>query len=373
MGRETALVSSVPKTKGTIAAGDAIHEIPKVFGSHVGDGFQLNSFLAHKLGHCLLHKRCKPIFIYNTGVAGSNLYLRGSAHGRSDAFCGFLHHAAHLFPHFRAKRANDSLELGFAGNDVSGGTRMKAAHCDYGGIRCENPAGYKGLKRSHDLTGDGNRINAAAGICAVTALAADENGERVGSRVGFAVFQTIMAGDSTGAAVPAENGVHIWALQAAGPDHALRTAIAFFVGLEEELYVAAKRIAVRRKNFGSAHQRRGMQIMPAGVHNARVFRGEGEAGFLLNRKCVDVGAKADGLARLTAVKDAENARFGAGANFNAQLLQILFDERGGTLLAATEFRMGMNVAAEGNKLFLQGFCFAQQSFRIECHEQIPTF
>ena len=162
-------------------------------------------------------------------------------------------------------------------------------------------------------------------------------------------------------------------MQAAGPDHALRTAIAFFVGLEEELYVAAKRIAVRRKNFGSAHQRRGMQIMPAGVHNARVFRGEGEAGFLLNRKCVDVGAKADGLARLTAVKDAENARFGAGANFNAQLLQILFDERGGTHLAAAEFRMGMNVAAEGNKLFLQGFCFAQQSFRIECHEQIPTF
>lgn len=33
----------------------------------------------------------------------------------------------------------------------------------------------------------------------------------------------------------------------------------------------------------------------------------------------------------------------------------------------------MDVAAEGNKLFLQGFCFAQQSFRIECHEQIPTF
>ena len=52
-----------------------------------------------------------------------------------------------------------------------------------------------------------------------------------------------------------------------------------------------------------------MDVVPAGVHNARIVRGEVQAAFLGDRQAVDIGAQTDARTVVLALNQADNTGF----------------------------------------------------------------
>jgi hypothetical protein len=157
---------------------------------------------------------------------------------------------------------------------------------------------------------------------------------------------------------PVVQGVHLGggeALEQSFPDHDLAAAAAFLGGLEHEVRGAGE-VAGLREIARRPEQHRGVAIVAAGVHAARVSRAVLEGVAFLDRKAIHVGAKRDAFrAVLPARNDADHPGLGEpGMRFDAQLAQIVGDDPGCSLLLEGQFRMRVNVAPDAGQLGLPG-------------------
>jgi hypothetical protein len=91
--------------------------------------------------------------------------------------------------------------------------------------------------------------------------------------------------------VQAEGGIHVGVLQDALFNHLDRPAWRrFLAGLEDELDVAAQRVAALRQHARRVEQDGGVPIVAAGVHHAGNLGTVGHIVLLLDRQGVDIGA-----------------------------------------------------------------------------------
>ena len=112
-------------------------------------------------------------------------------------------------------------------------------------------------------------------------------------------------------------------------DHRQTAGAALLRRLEDH-HGGAGEIARLGEIFGGAEQHRGVAVMAAGVHLARHGRFVRQAGFLLERQRIHVGAKPDDLvARLAAADDADDAGPADPGNhfIAAEALELVGDRR----------------------------------------------
>ena len=69
-------------------------------------------------------------------------------------------------------------------------------------------------------------------------LAVHADYEWVGGSIGFSIFKAILPCELACGAMPSKHCVYFGVLQATRFDHALCTAAAFLIGLEEQLHIA---------------------------------------------------------------------------------------------------------------------------------------
>ena len=100
-----------------------------------------------------------------------------------------------------------------------------------------------------------------------------------------------------------------------------------------------------------------MAVVTAGVHDAVIFRGIGQAGILLDGQSVHIGAQADGFALFSAPKHTQNAGVGDGSGLNAHGFQLFDDQSLSTVFLPTQLGMGVDIPAKGNHVFRQVFGF----------------
>ena len=191
----------------------------------------------------------------------------------------------------------------------------------------------------------------------MTALALDGDGKGVGGRIALVIFQTVNTGDFAGGIVTAKDGIHPGIFQTAGIHHALCAAVALFIGLEEELYIAAQFFLVGGHQLCRTQQRGGMAVVTAGVHDAVIFRSIGQAGILFDGQSVHIGTQADGLALFAAPKHTQHAGVGDGSSFNTHGFQFPDDQRLSAVFLPAQLGMGVDITAKGDHVFRQGFCF----------------
>jgi len=129
-------------------------------------------------------------------------------------------------------------------------------------------------------------------------------------------------------------------------EHGVGAAAALLRRLEDHDRGAGE-IRVLGEIARRAEQHRGVAVMAAGMHLARIGRGIGQPGQLLQRQAVHVGAQADGpLARPLAADHPDHAGpADALGDLDAPVAHVLRDECGRAMLFQPEFRMGVDVAA----------------------------
>ena len=102
-------------------------------------------------------------------------------------------------------------------------------------------------------------------------------------------------------------------------------------------------------------QHRGVTVMAAGVHHAVVARAMGEFVLFVDRKCIHVGAQADGAGAGAGLEPADHAGRGEAAmHLDAVGLEFTrHDVRGAGLLEA-ELGVGVDVAADFGQIVMIG-------------------
>ena len=106
------------------------------------------------------------------------------------------------------------------------------------------------------------------------------------------------------------------------------------------------KLRVSARYFGSAEQHRGVAVMAAGMHLAGHRRFIRQAGFLLDRQGIHVGAQAEHLvAGLPAADDADHAGAADAGNHlvAAEAFELVGDRGRGAVHVVTQLRMGMKV------------------------------
>ena len=133
--------------------------------------------------------------------------------------------------------------------------------------------------------------------------------------------------------------------------------------LEHQAHIAGKLVLHLVEDLGGAQQHGHVVVMAAGMHLALVVGGEGQAGLLLDRQGVNIGAQRHGLAGLAAVNGGGQAVAGLQlVNVgDAQCLQILLQMGAGVLLLAGELRAGVIIPAAINDVIVVLF---RKSFDI---------
>ena len=153
----------------------------------------------------------------------------------------------------------------------------------------------------------------------------------------------------------AEDYVHREQIEQPVVDHLARAAAAFLGGLKDEVDGTVE-IAMGGQVSGGGQQHGGVTVVAAGVHSAAVHARVREGVVLGHRQCVDVGAQANGTARVAVLDDADHSGLPqAPVHGNAPGGQCAGDQVRGPLLLKPEFGMGMDVAPQR----LKGSCLGQ--------------
>lgn len=147
-----------------------------------------------------------------------------------------------------------------------------------------------------ELPGHRHRVAALLGVRAVAAASVEDEREFVGGGVHLAEFEGRPAGGDGVVDVKAEHMADVGHVEAASRDHALRPSRALLGGLEEYLYHTRQLRLHLFEQDRRAERGGGMDVMPAGVHHAPLFGGEGQPRLIRERQRVGVGAQRDRLA-----------------------------------------------------------------------------
>ena len=152
------------------------------------------------------------------------------------------------------------------------------------------------------------------------------------------------------------DGIAGKALEQAFLHHGLGTAVeAALLGRLEDQVQAAAEVAVARQILGRAQQHGHMAVMAAGMHAARDAAGMLGARGLLNRQCIHVGANAQAAAAIAVAQRADQACAAyAARDLVTPFGELARDEVGGAVLGKRQFRVLVQMAANGDQLLLVG-------------------
>ena len=93
--------------------------------------------------------------------------------------------------------------------------------------------------------------------------------------------------------------------------------------------------------------------MTTSVHPAGILAGIGQAGGLQDRQRVHVGPQANRTLPIPVSQHPDDTGLAdAAMHLDSPLLQLLRDKLGGAVLLQPQFRMGMDIAANGGQLIL---------------------
>ena len=200
-----------------------------------------------------------------------------------------LHRFAHGGPHLRRERPHGAAQLDGLRDDVVGRPGVDLRHGDDGALDRVDDARHDVLKPADDLRGGCDRVDRLVRRRSVTALAADLDLEHVGGGGVRPAQDTDLAERVEREEMRAHD--HVDALHDAGLDELARAARPELLGvLEDEADLAVQLVAALVQSVQRRKQHRRVAVVAARVHDAGVLGGELEAGLLLDRKRVDVGA-----------------------------------------------------------------------------------
>jgi hypothetical protein len=155
--------------------------------------------------------------------------------------------------------------------------------------------------------------------------------------------------------MPAEDAVHREALEQAILDHPVGAATAFLGGLEHQADGAAPAFILQQQR-GGAQQRRGVAIMPAGMHHVLHGAAPGQLagrGGFLDRQGVHVPAQPDAAVAARTVQRGNDAMaaYPLGDVGDTEFLQLLHDEGRGAPLMQSKTWIGVEMPAPTSQCF----------------------
>src|SRR5919112_5857545 len=259
----------------------------EVLTAHVGR-HDLQSVLAEDVLHGLLYLPGYLFVVDHGPVARLVSELVAGSVGLRDALDHALHQRGHHLPDIGIEGADRANHLDHAGDDVVRGASGELAHRDdhvvYGVCR----ARYDVLQISHDLRAHGDAVDHLVRHRRVAALALDRDLEYVRRGHHGAVGNPDLAYRELRPQVRAYDGVH--PVHHPGLDELLPAAGGELLGvLEHEAHLAPDTVLHLREDLRGPQQHGRVAVVPAGVHRARVLRGELEVVLLLYGQRVHVG------------------------------------------------------------------------------------
>ena len=184
-------------------------------------------------------------------------------------------------------------------------------------------------------------------IRGVAGLAAHDNVEPVRRRKAGAVHEAEIADRNFRVVVEPEGQIDLGAVHDAVGNHGLHAADTLLGRLEHQLDGARELRRELLEHRGNTDQRRRVDVVAAGMHQARLGAGERQAGPLLDRQRVHVGTDRQHRAGATALDQAYDAGLAdAGLVGDAKSREFARNDPGGADLLEAEFGVGMDVAAD---------------------------
>ena len=253
----------------------------------------------------------------------------------------FLHHLAQL----TGVGANGAFQLHILADDVVHIAAVEFAHRQNQGVCGIVDAGDEGLQRHHDGGGGNDGVVPVLGRGAVGLQALDMDLEVVHGGHAVAAVHADIGGVQRAPDVQAEDGVHT--VQHAVLHIVLRAVADLLGRLEDELHLAAGQLILHvTEDLGRAQEHGHVVVMAAGVHDAVVLGGKGQAGALLHGQGVDVGTEHDGLAGAAGVQRGdETGVVREGLDLQAHGLHVLDQGLGGLNLLEAQLRVLVVVSA----------------------------
>jgi hypothetical protein len=240
----------------------------------------------------------------------------------------------------------------FARDHVVGRARLEEAHGHDSGVLRIDVAADDGLQRHHDAGARHHRIEGGVRMGGMAALAGDADVPAVRRGEQWSRARHDVAERHARLVVDREHRVAGEFLEQAVLDHRLAAATAFLRGLEDEVHGALE-VAALAQHLGRAEQHRGVAIMAAGMHAARVLRAMLEIVPLVHRQAVHVGSQANSFQRVALAQGSDQAGLAQPArHLEAPFGELGGDDVGGARLLVGELGMGVDVATDVGDLAL---------------------
>ncbi len=233
---------------------------------------------------------------------------------------------------------------------------MEARHRQHSRLERLGIAADQGLQGLHQGARGNHGIGRLLRHRGVAAAAGDANLEAVGAGHDRAAQNGHLPRRQAWPVVQAEYRLHRELFEQTLLDHDATAAIPLLGRLENEMHRAfeVSLAAQRRQSLGRTQQHRGMAVMTAGMHLSRMARAVLEGIEFVERQRVHVGAQADGATAAAGLQAADHAGAGQAAmHRQAERLEFFRHDIGGAPFAEGEFRMGMDVAADGRDAGVQ--------------------
>lgn len=338
-------VGAVAVVQKGVATGFGLQHVGEIFSTHGGLLLQHPIFPDH-LRHHLAGKRRFGMGVDRGWIVARKFEVNLHTMGLCQVLRDVPHALLHLVQNTKAERPHSSLQLDAVRNDVG---RLPCVHHGDGyhrGIDGAYIAAHDGLKRQHQLTRGRYRIYGGVRHGSVPALATQHNPEFVAGRHDRPATGRKLPHLTAGPVVHAKDSLYRKLFKQAVTDHFTRPATAFFCRLEHQVNRAVK-VAVAGQVLRSSKQHRGVAIVPARVHLARVLAGVRKGIALLHGQRVHVGPQSHRTRAGSSPDDTHHPR-GAqpGVNLDAPALEGGFHRRGGAHLRKAEFRVCMKVPAD---------------------------
>mmetsp|Transcript_70481 Transcript_70481/g.166212 ORF Transcript_70481/g.166212 Transcript_70481/m.166212 type:complete len:304 (+) Transcript_70481:1718-2629(+) len=283
-------------------------------------------------------------------VVAAELELGAQLEGAGQLRGHLAHAALQQVQQLQREGAHRAFEHDRVRHHIGGLAGVDHRHRDHAGVDRPLVAADDGLEGRDQLAGRRHRVQAQVRHGRVRSLAAQRDLELIAAREHRAALQRELAGLHAGPVVRAEHGLHRELLEQAVLDHLAGAAAAFLGGLEDEVDRAVE-VAMRGQVLGGRQQHRGVAVVATGVHAAEVAAGVRELVALGHRQRVDVGAQAHRTVRAAVLDDADDAGGAeAAVDGDAPVGQRLRDDVGSALLVEAEFRVLVQVAADGGDL-----------------------
>ena len=218
----------------------------------------------------MAHAQSQGFVIEEAGITHIDEEIYFAAHAFDEVFGQVFHAAVGLPAPGFVHGAESTFNFYFIGNDVgSAPCRVdfaKSKNRRHSGIVV---AAHDLLQRGDHVRGHQDRIDAVVGHGTVATFARDGDVQFVAGAHVATRAKTNLARRQGWMHVLANNGSGAGVEQDALFDHQRCAAgQAFFSGLKDEFYSAFPIIAGAVQDFGGTEQRRGVYVVPAGVHDA---------------------------------------------------------------------------------------------------------